>query len=144
MNQQLLPEPKRSILTLQRMCQLHVTVFIRPNITAVSGVSFTAEMMLCTVQIQTQLLEFSSAEHYTSTLVANMFWTDAIHSRYVCFHPLTFCQSLHPTHRKVVWIIITNVSEECAASIIRVLGSDPWLSWLRLCSLSQSLMVNLE
>jgi hypothetical protein len=36
-------------------------------------------MMLYTaikLQVQTQLLQFSSLEHYTSILVANMFWTD--------------------------------------------------------------------
>jgi hypothetical protein len=41
------------------------------------SVSFTAETMLFT---ETQLLQFSSAEHYTSMLVANMFWTDDVHA----------------------------------------------------------------
>jgi hypothetical protein len=72
MNQQLLHEPKLSLHTLQWRCKLHVTAFIRRNIT-VLGVSFTAEMMFCNEEIQTELLQFSSAEHYTSTLVANMF-----------------------------------------------------------------------
>jgi hypothetical protein len=41
-------------------------------------------MMLYTAmeqQVQTQLFHFSSLQHYSSILVANMFWTDATHSR---------------------------------------------------------------
>jgi hypothetical protein len=56
MNQQLLPEPKHSVHTLQWLCKLHLTVFFRHNITALS-VSFTTKMMLCTAAIQTQLHE---------------------------------------------------------------------------------------
>jgi hypothetical protein len=71
MNQQLLPQPKHStssVVALQAICH----VFIMRDI-IVLIVSFTAEMLLCTIGIQTQLLYLSSAEHYLSTLVANMF-----------------------------------------------------------------------
>jgi hypothetical protein len=41
--------------TVLWLCKLHVTVFIKRDIIALS-VSFIAEMMLCTLEIQTQLL----------------------------------------------------------------------------------------
>jgi hypothetical protein len=55
MNQQLLPEPKHSVHTQQWLYTFQVTVSsIRGNI-ALLKVSFNAEMMLCSVEIKTQL-----------------------------------------------------------------------------------------
>jgi hypothetical protein len=54
MNQQLLPEPQHSIHTLQWLYKIHVTIFIKHNIIVLS-VSFTAEIVLCTVEMQLQL-----------------------------------------------------------------------------------------
>jgi hypothetical protein len=48
-------EPKHSIHTVQLLVKLYVAVFIR-RIIIVLIVSFTAEMLLCTVEVQSQLL----------------------------------------------------------------------------------------
>jgi hypothetical protein len=37
--------------------------------------------------------------HYKSTLVANIFWTDAIQNRYICFRPFPSWRYLYPTPR---------------------------------------------
>jgi hypothetical protein len=88
MNQQLLPEPKHSVHTLGCLWKLHVSVFLRCNVTEL-GVSFTAEMMLWTVEIQTQVLQFSSAERYTSISSWRICYQLTLYTvgRYVCALP---------------------------------------------------------
>jgi hypothetical protein len=68
----------------------------------VLGVTFTAEMMLCTV-------EFFSAEHYSSTIMSSIFWSDAIHSRHVYIRPTSVFSSLAafltPQISRLIWQI---------------------------------------
>jgi hypothetical protein len=78
MNQPLLPETKHSVHTAQWLSLLRATVRIRRNI-IVLGVSLTAEMKFCSVEIQTQLLwivRVLMVVYNTSELLG--FWTRSI------------------------------------------------------------------
>jgi hypothetical protein len=77
-----------------------------------------------TTWAKTELIYFSSFEHYTNTLVANMFWTDAIHSRYVHFRPFPPWRSLYPSSCFVTQQVS---SLEFLPVVISHLLHFPWL-----------------